>query len=103
MTWTVTNFGATAWSGTRYWVDRVYFSQYPTLNTSATRVSVEFPHSNDQPLAAGASYTADRDLHPARRHRRDSGRSAATMSTSYDPITDQLLCGCHITAGHTEQ
>ena len=31
--WTVTNFGTTVWSGTQYWIDEVYFSPYPTLNT----------------------------------------------------------------------
>ena len=29
--WTVENTGNTAWAGTRYWVDQVYFSPYPTL------------------------------------------------------------------------
>src|SRR4029077_17220976 len=29
--WTVTNLGNTVWAGTRYWVDYVYFSPYPTL------------------------------------------------------------------------
>src|SRR5207253_1886074 len=57
VTWTVKNFGATAWPGTRYWLDDVYFSRYPTLNPQRDTLLGEFPHSNDQPLAAGASYS----------------------------------------------
>src|SRR5262249_55017265 len=28
VTWTVKNYGAAAWSGSRYWVDDVWFSRY---------------------------------------------------------------------------
>lgn len=55
--WTVKNDGGATWAGTRYWVDKVYFSRYPTLNTFRDTFVGEFAHSNDQPLAAGASYT----------------------------------------------
>src|SRR5207248_777257 len=51
-------FGAAAWSGTRYWLDDVYFSRYPTFDLNLVTFIGEFPHSNDQPLPAGASYTA---------------------------------------------
>jgi hypothetical protein len=55
--WTVTNFGATVWPGTRYWQDAVYLSPDPTfIWTRATSLG-SFVHSNAQPLAAGASYT----------------------------------------------
>ena len=57
VTWTVTNEGAAAWSGSRYWVDRVYFSKYPTLDVNRDPLEAEVPHSNDQPLASQASYT----------------------------------------------
>ncbi|HEX4609016.1 MAG TPA: putative Ig domain-containing protein, partial [Urbifossiella sp.] len=55
--WTVTNTGAAAWAGTRYWTDAVYFSRYPTLDTARDTLVGQFAHSNAQPLAAGASYT----------------------------------------------
>src|SRR5262249_27153710 len=56
--WKVTNFGNTTWSGTRYWVDDVYFSPYPTFDGNSTFVG-EVAHSNDQPLGPGnPSYTA---------------------------------------------
>ena len=58
VTWTVKNFGAAAWAGTRYWIDDVYFSRYPTYDPNLVAFIGEFPHSNDQPLAAGASYTS---------------------------------------------
>src|SRR5262249_39837362 len=57
VSWTVTNEGAAAWSGTRYWVDRVYFSRYPTLDKDRDTLVGGFAQSNDQPLAAGASYS----------------------------------------------
>ncbi len=57
VSWTVTNFGATAWSGTQYWVDSVYFSKYPTLDVNRDTLEGVFPHSNAQPLGAGASNT----------------------------------------------
>jgi hypothetical protein len=57
VTWTVQNFGAAAWTGTRYWVDDVYFSAYPVLDFQKAIFEGEFPHSNDQPLGANASYT----------------------------------------------
>ncbi len=57
VSWTVTNEGAVVWSGTRYWVDHVYFSNYPTLDQNRDPLVGEFPHSNDQPLGSQASYT----------------------------------------------
>ncbi|MCB1964701.1 MAG: hypothetical protein KDI64_01260, partial [Candidatus Accumulibacter sp.] len=57
VSWTVENVGAAAWSGTRYWLDDVYFSRYPTLDPSRDVFVGQFAHSNDQPLASGASYT----------------------------------------------
>ncbi|MCB1942193.1 MAG: hypothetical protein KDI53_09175, partial [Candidatus Accumulibacter sp.] len=60
--WTVQNLGAAAWSGTRYWLDAVYFSRYPTLDASRDIFIGEFAHSNAQPLASGASYTQSADF-----------------------------------------
>ena len=42
--------------GSRYWVDDVYFSKYPTLDVTRDMYVGSFAHSNDQPLGAGASY-----------------------------------------------
>jgi hypothetical protein len=53
--WTVTNFGETIWSGTRYWTDDVYFSRYATFDKPEKLGS--FTYSNDHPLASGDSYT----------------------------------------------
>src|SRR6185436_9292563 len=47
VSWTVQNFGAGAWSGTRYWLDDVYFSRYPTFDFSKSTFVGEFAHSND--------------------------------------------------------
>jgi len=55
--WTVQNFGGAAWSGTRYWLDDVYFSRYPTFDPAHDVLVGQFVHSNDQPLASGESYT----------------------------------------------
>src|SRR5262249_43034784 len=55
--WTVTNFGNTTWTGTRYWTDWVYFSQYPTFDSNSTLVG-QVSHSNDQPLGTNQSYTS---------------------------------------------
>ena len=58
VTWTVTNFGAPTWSGTRYWVDqRLLLRSIRRSNTNRDTLDRRFPHSNDQPLGAGASYT----------------------------------------------
>src|SRR5262249_12623921 len=57
VTWTVQNFGAPTWSGTRYWTDEVYFSRYPTFDRGRSLHIGSFPHSNGQPLATGDSYT----------------------------------------------
>jgi len=55
--WTVTNFGNTVWSGTRYWVDQVYFSPYPTLNVNRDPLVGTVAYSNGQTLGSGQSYT----------------------------------------------
>ena len=57
VSWTVQNFGADAWSGTRYWTDDVYFSRYATFDSSQVTFIGHYAHSNDQPLASGASYS----------------------------------------------
>ena len=55
--WTVTNVGNPAWSGTQYWVDDVYFSAFPTLDTTRDPLVGEVAHSNAQPLGAAQGYT----------------------------------------------
>ena len=57
VSWTVTNFGAPAWSGTQYWVDEVYFSPYPTLQIGRDPLEASVAYDNSQPLGAGATYT----------------------------------------------
>src|SRR5207247_209579 len=55
--WTVQNFDNTVYAGTRFWRDVVYISPDATfIPYRATEIG-SFPHSNQQPLAAGASYT----------------------------------------------
>src|SRR5439155_26187165 len=55
--WTVQNFDNTVYAGTRFWRDVVYLSPDATfIPYRATEIG-SFPHSNQQPLAAGASYT----------------------------------------------
>src|SRR5262249_47251488 len=44
VTWTVQNFGAPTWSGTRYWTDEVYFSRYPTFDTGRSLHIGSLPH-----------------------------------------------------------
>ena len=57
ITWTVSNFGAAVWAGTRSWVDTVYLSTDPSfIPTRATPLG-SFTHANLEGLAAGASYT----------------------------------------------
>ncbi len=55
--WTVTNFGNTTWSGTTDWVDDVYFSAYPTLDTQRDTPVGSVAHSNAPTLGPGQSYT----------------------------------------------
>ncbi len=56
--WTVTNFGADVWSGTRGWVDSVYFSPDPEFIPNRATALGALVHSNAAGLASGASYTA---------------------------------------------
>ena len=57
VSWTVKNFGADVWSQTRYWMDDVYFSAYPTFDINHATWVGEFAYSNAQPLLSGQSYT----------------------------------------------
>lgn len=60
--WTVQNVGGAVWSGTKYWYDEVWFSPDPTfIPERATKVGF-FPHSQQQPLAAGESYTQEQEI-----------------------------------------
>ncbi|KAH2819887.1 hypothetical protein KXV85_003355, partial [Aspergillus fumigatus] len=52
VSWTVQNFGADAWSGTRYWTDDVYFSRYATFDAFQATFIGHYQHSNAQPLAS---------------------------------------------------
>jgi len=55
--WTVQNFDNTVYPGTRYWTDLIYVSPDATfIPYRATQIG-SFPHSNQQPLGSGASYT----------------------------------------------
>ncbi|PSF27588.1 hypothetical protein C7H19_24935, partial [Aphanothece hegewaldii CCALA 016] len=57
LSWTVTNVGASMWSGTKYWYDEVWVSPDPTLiQERATKVG-SFIYSPQQPLATGDNYT----------------------------------------------
>jgi subtilase family serine protease len=57
VTWTVGNFGATVWSGTRGWVDAVYLSRDPEFIPERAIPLGTFNHANLGGLAAGGSYT----------------------------------------------
>jgi subtilase family serine protease len=58
ISWTVTNYGAAVWAGTKSWLDRVYISTDPSLIPSRATCIGSLLHSNQDGLAAGASYTA---------------------------------------------
>ena len=53
--WTVENVGAPVWTGTRYWVDYVYISQYPDFSSSSRIGS--YVHAHDEQFLTGNSYT----------------------------------------------
>jgi hypothetical protein len=57
VTWTVGNFGAAVWSGTRGWVDAVYLSRDPEFIPERAIPLGTFNHANLGGLAAGGSYT----------------------------------------------
>ena len=54
--WTVQNFGADAWSGTRYWVDDVYISTDPAFIRGRGTLLGSFFHANSG-LGTDQSYT----------------------------------------------
>ncbi|HET7864109.1 MAG TPA: putative Ig domain-containing protein, partial [Burkholderiaceae bacterium] len=58
ISWTVTNQGADVWSGTRGWVDSVYFSADPEFIPSRAVALGSVVHTNTGGLLAGASYTS---------------------------------------------
>jgi subtilase family serine protease len=58
VTWTVGNFGAAVWSGTRAWVDAVYLSRDPEFIPERAIPLGTFNHANLGGLAAGGSYTS---------------------------------------------
>ncbi|HEV6968860.1 CARDB domain-containing protein, partial [Roseateles sp.] len=58
ITWTVQNFGAAVWSGTKGWLDHIWISPDPTfIPQRATQIG-SVVHSNATTLGAGESYTA---------------------------------------------
>ena len=61
VTWTVTNFGAPVWPGTRYWTDEVWFSPDPTFGSRAFVIGSR-ARSNDTPLGTNESYTVSQDV-----------------------------------------
>ncbi|RYD85586.1 MAG: APHP domain-containing protein, partial [Verrucomicrobiaceae bacterium] len=60
--WTVKNFGAAVWQGTRFWTDRVYISpDAEFIESRATKLG-DFVYSSQQPLGAGESYTQSQQV-----------------------------------------
>lgn len=58
ISWTVTNLGDDVWSGTRGWVDSVYFSPDPEFIPQRATALGALVHPNTNGLASGESYTA---------------------------------------------
>ncbi|MBW8892121.1 MAG: hypothetical protein JF617_08165, partial [Burkholderiales bacterium] len=58
VTWTVQNFGAAVWSGTKGWLDNIWVSPDPTFIPSRATQIGSVVHSNTTTLASGESYTA---------------------------------------------
>ncbi|MBI3347611.1 MAG: hypothetical protein HY020_10425, partial [Burkholderiales bacterium] len=58
VTWTVQNFGAAVWSGTKGWLDHIWVSPDPTFIPSRATQIGSVVHSNTTTLGAGESYTA---------------------------------------------
>ena len=62
VSWTVQNFGAEVWAGTRGWIDNIYVSTDPEfIPARATQIG-SVVHVNTTPLGAGQSYTASARL-----------------------------------------
>ncbi|MDB5349218.1 MAG: hypothetical protein JWN86_465, partial [Planctomycetota bacterium] len=57
ITWTVTNYGAAVWSGTRLWSDHVYISPFDTFDPFRSLEIGTFTHGNKTPLGTGQSYS----------------------------------------------
>jgi hypothetical protein len=57
LTWTVTNFGAPVWSGTRSWVDTLYLSRDPSFIAERAIPLGSVVHANVGGLASNTSYT----------------------------------------------
>ncbi|HNN85589.1 MAG TPA: CARDB domain-containing protein, partial [Accumulibacter sp.] len=57
ITWTVGNFGAAVWAGTRSWVDTVYLSPDPSFIPGRATLLGSFTHANVEGMASGGSYT----------------------------------------------
>ncbi|MEF8723661.1 MAG: CARDB domain-containing protein [Candidatus Accumulibacter delftensis] len=62
ISWTVKNFGAAVWEGTRYWLDSVYLSPDPVFLPERATSLGTFVHNNAGGLAAGASYTESAEV-----------------------------------------
>src|SRR5262249_40237549 len=62
VSWTVKNFGSTAWESTRYWTDAVYLSRDPTFIPTRATLLGTVGHSNNTPLGADQSYTQTREF-----------------------------------------
>jgi len=56
ISWTVGNFGADVWAGTRSWVDAVYLSRDPVFDADRALLLGSFIHANGGGLASGGSY-----------------------------------------------
>ena len=77
--WTVTNVGNPAWSGTQYWVNDVYFSAFPTLDTTPRSPGRRGRPQQCPAPGGGPGLHPVAHLHPTPRDRRDRGRSAGLL------------------------
>ncbi|HEY7119523.1 MAG TPA: CARDB domain-containing protein, partial [Tepidisphaeraceae bacterium] len=62
ISWTVKNFGATVWPGTRYWQDQVFISPDATFIQGRAIPLGTFVHTQTTPLASNATYTQTQDV-----------------------------------------
>ncbi|MFN6132947.1 MAG: CARDB domain-containing protein, partial [Synechococcaceae cyanobacterium] len=62
VSWTVRNYGADVWAGSRGWVDKIFFSSDPELLPArATQIGSVY-HDNTSQLLSGESYTTSAEV-----------------------------------------
>ncbi len=103
VTYTVANTGAAVWSGTKSWVDNIYFSSEPTFNPGQVTLLASVVHDNTSGLGTGQSYTTTASITPPAG---TSGPYYIYVLTNNDPTNpsrDFAVASQEMTGGANQQ